>query len=70
MWMLHRCIYDPIPHPAGPGGNSTAASGVCHWSALEERQCGSVEINQPIPDGHWWVIEKGNKLQISFEVLA
>lgn len=53
-----RSVYDPISDPAGPGGYPTAAPGVCHWSAPEERQRGSVEINQPMPDWNWWVKEK------------
>lgn len=54
MFPCSRCIYDPIPLTGGTGGNPTAAPGVCHRSAPEERQRGSVEINPSMLDGSWW----------------
>lgn len=50
-----RSIYDPFPNTCGSGGDPAAAPGVCHRSAPEEGQRGSVAIDQSLPNWSWWV---------------
>lgn len=60
-----RCLLDSLPDPAGAGRNASPAAGVCHRPASPERQRGSVEVHQPIPDRHWYANMSGNITQYS-----
>lgn len=55
----HRCLHDPLSHPAGAGGHPPAVPGVRHRPAAAQEFHGCVERHPPGPQGCRCVLEWG-----------